>query len=75
MYIYYFHLLFLPLLVYVGLMKNKSPDWTYSLLLGVGVLGILYHFFKILSVELQPKEKRDQLRKQHANHEHHDHGH
>ena len=48
--IYAFHLLILPVLVVVGYFGRGSPKWTFSLLLGMGIIGVLYHSFMLYSV-------------------------
>lgn len=55
--VFAFHLVILPLLVVVGLYGKKSPSWMFSILVGIGVLGVLYHSFQ-LYVSLS-KEKKD----------------
>lgn len=41
-----FHILFVSVLfIYVGLTRNESPDWIYTLLLITGVGVIIYHIY------------------------------
>lgn len=47
--VYAFHLVILPLLVLVGLYGRKSPQWMFTILVGIGVLGVLYHLFQFYS--------------------------
>lgn len=48
--IYAFHLLILPVLVVIGYFGRSSPKWTFSFLLGTGIIGVLYHSFMLYSV-------------------------
>ena len=72
-YVYYFHILILPIFIYVGFVKSKSPDWMFSLLLGIGVLGLLYHLFKIIDMEIKTASKKTNDSSDHnhsSNHKH-----
>ena len=47
-YIYAVHfLLFMPLLIYVGIMGSRTSRVIFQILIGIGVLGMLYHGFKL----------------------------
>ncbi len=45
--VFAFHLLILPLLIFVGLVGKKSPKWAFSILVGIGIIGMLYHSFHL----------------------------
>ena len=55
--IFAFHLLILPLLIYVGVVGKASPTWAFSILVGVGVIGVLYHSFHLYNSLEQEKQK------------------
>tara|TARA_B100000963_G_C22177140_1_gene472858 strand:+ start:286 stop:489 length:204 start_codon:yes stop_codon:yes gene_type:complete len=54
--IFAFHLLILPLLVVIGLYGRKSPQWMFSILVGIGILGVLYHSFQLYNSISKEKE-------------------
>ena len=45
--VFAFHLIILPLLIYVGIVGRASPSWAFSILVGVGIIGMLYHSFHL----------------------------
>lgn len=48
--IYWFHLLFVaPLLIWIGYSKCAVPSDAFDLLLILGIVVVIYHFYKILS--------------------------
>ena len=47
-YIYWIHILFVgPLLIYLGVIKQNTPDVVFNTVLGLGVIVILYHSYKL----------------------------
>jgi len=47
-YIYWIHILFVgPLLIYLGAIKQDTPDVVFNTVLGLGVIVILYHSYKL----------------------------
>ena len=38
--------LIVPFLLWVGFNRAATPDWVYSLLLGVGLIVLIYHGYK-----------------------------
>lgn len=45
-----FHLLVVfPILIMVGYMKCKSPDWMFTALVVMGVIGSMYHAHRLYS--------------------------
>lgn len=42
-------LIIFPLLLYIGVMKGRSPEWMFNTLVGVSIVGILYHIFALVS--------------------------
>jgi hypothetical protein len=47
-YVYWIHILFVgPLLIYLGVMKQDVPDIVFNTVLGLGVIVILYHGYKL----------------------------
>ena len=57
-YVYVFHLIILPALIVVGILGTSSPKWLYSFLLGLGIVGMLYHSFKLYGA-LTTKHKKN----------------
>ena len=47
-YVYWLHLIILPLLVYVGVKKGTTPPVVFNIVLGVAIVGIIYHVFKLI---------------------------
>jgi hypothetical protein len=48
--IYWFHLLFVaPLLIWIGVSKTTTPTDVFDLLLVLGLVVVVYHFYKIIS--------------------------
>lgn len=42
-----FHILVVaPLLLAVAILRHKTPNWLYDVLLAVGTLGMVYHIYK-----------------------------
>ena len=54
--VFAFHLLILPVLIYVGLVGKASPTWTFSILAGIGIIGMLYHSFHLYDSLEREKE-------------------
>jgi len=47
-YVHLFHILFVgSLFLYVGITKTLMPEFMYSILLGLGLIIVLYHSFKV----------------------------
>ena len=47
-YIYWIHILFAgPLFIYLGIAKQDVPDIIFNIVLGLGVIVILYHGYKL----------------------------
>jgi hypothetical protein len=47
-YVHLFHILLVgSLFLYVGITKTLMPDFMYPILLGLGLIIILYHSFKV----------------------------
>jgi hypothetical protein len=47
-YVYWIHILFVgPLLIYLGVVKQDVPDIVFNTVLGLGVIVILYHGYKL----------------------------
>ena len=47
-YIYWMHILFVgPLFIYLGLMKQNTPDAVYYFILALGFIVIAYHSYKL----------------------------
>lgn len=47
--IYWFHLLFVaPLLIWIGVSKTTTPIDAFDLLLVLGLVVVVYHFYKII---------------------------
>ena len=47
-YIYWIHILFVgPLFIYIGAVKQDVPDDVFNIVLGLGVIVILYHGYKL----------------------------
>ena len=47
-YIYAVHFfLFMPLLIYIGIRGPQTPPAFFQILIGIGILGMLYHGFKL----------------------------
>jgi hypothetical protein len=47
-YVHLFHILFVgSLFLYVGIMRDKIPEIMYPILLGLGLIIIFYHSFKV----------------------------
>ena len=47
-YVHLFHILLVgSLLLYVGITKTLMPEFMYSILLGLGLIIVLYHSFKV----------------------------
>ena len=56
-YIYWIHILFVgPLFIYLGVAKQDVPDIVFNIVLGLGVIVILYHGYKLYNY-LQMKNK------------------
>ena len=49
-YIYWLHLIILPLFVYIGVKKGSTPDILFNIVLGIAIIGIMYHVFKLISI-------------------------
>ena len=48
LFVNYTHVLIvMPLLIYVGLLKKNTPEYLYTVLLILGVVGMLYHSYKL----------------------------
>lgn len=55
-YIHLFHILFVGFLfLYVGIHRNKISAIMYPILLGLGLVIIFYHIFKLYSYMMQGK--------------------
>ena len=47
-YIYWIHILFVgPLFIYLGLVKQDTPDMVFNTVLAIGVIVIIYHGYKL----------------------------
>lgn len=47
-YVYWIHILFVgPLLIYLGAYKQDTPDVVFNTVLGLGVIVVLYHSYKL----------------------------
>ena len=47
-YIYWIHILLVgPFFIYLGVEKNKIPDYVYTILILLGLIVILYHSYKL----------------------------
>ena len=47
-YIFLIHILFVgPLYIYVGYMKNKTPNMLFNIMLVLGIVVMLYHLYKL----------------------------
>jgi hypothetical protein len=56
-YIYWLHILFVgPLFIYLGVAKQNVPDIIFNIVLGLGVIVILYHGYKLYNYK-QMKNK------------------
>jgi len=49
-YVYWLHLIILPILVYVGVKKGTTPDVIFNIVLGIAIVVLLYHTFKLISL-------------------------
>lgn len=59
-YVYLFHLIcILPLLLFVGIQKSKSPEWAFSVLLGLAIIGFFYHGFKLFALYRDGSKKKE----------------
>jgi len=48
-YIYWIHILFVgPLFIYIGFYKDEVPDMVFNSLIGLGVIVIIYHSYKLI---------------------------
>lgn len=46
--VYWLHILFVgPLFIYVGYYKQQVPETVFNFLLGLGVVVIVYHSYKL----------------------------
>ena len=56
-YVYWLHLLILPLFVYIGVKKGTTPAVLFNIVLGIAIIGILYHVFKLIAI-YRPVQKK-----------------
>jgi hypothetical protein len=53
-YVYWMHILFVgPLLIYIGSMKQDTPDIVYNFVLALGAVVVLYHGYKLYQYKLK----------------------
>ena len=57
-YIYWLHLIILPLFVYIGVKKSTTPTFVFNIVLGIAIVGILYHIFKLTALYRQENPQR-----------------
>jgi len=57
-YVYWLHLIILPLLVYVGVKKGTTPSVVFNIVLGVAIVGIIYHVFKLIALYYPENTKK-----------------
>lgn len=57
-YIYWLHLIILPLFVYIGVKKSTTPTIVFNIVLGIAIVGILYHIFKLAALYRQEKSAK-----------------
>jgi predicted PurR-regulated permease PerM len=57
-FVHLFHILIVgSLFLYVGIAREKTKKFLYPVLLGLGIVVILYHFYKLMAHK-NKKEKR-----------------
>ena len=57
-YIYWLHLIILPLLVYISVKKGSTPDILFDIVLGISIIGIMYHIFKLIAIYRLSNDKK-----------------
>ena len=50
-YVYAFHaLIIMPFLLYIAIYQCRIPKFVYGILAGIGIIGLLYHGFKMIDI-------------------------
>lgn len=49
-YILHFFII-MPFLLYIGIYKCKIPNYIFNILIGISIIGFLYHGFKIFNLK------------------------